>query len=71
MVWSAGFEPEGISNKELKSLEQQCMDMAKAAPKLLETHVRFPSGEQVEYVIADPIKGGVVDAALMMDSYFN
>lgn len=52
-----------------ESLEDQCMDMAKAAAKLIETHLRFPSGEQVECVIADTTIGGVVDAAECADKF--
>ena len=52
-----------------ESLEQQCMDMAKVAAKLIETHVRFPSGERVECVIADSTIGGVVDAAQCADKF--
>lgn len=52
-----------------ESLEGQCMDMAKAAAKLIETHLRFPSGEQVECVIADTTIGGVVDAAECADKF--
>ena len=52
-----------------ESLEDQCMDMAKAAAKLIETHLRFPSGEQVECVIADTTIGCVVDAAECADKF--
>ena len=52
-----------------ESLEQQCMDMAKAAAKLIKTHLRFPSGEQIECVIADSTIGGVVDAAQCADKF--
>jgi len=52
-----------------ESLEDQCMDMAKAAAKLIESHLRFPSGEQVECVIADTTIGGVVDAAECADKF--
>ena len=52
-----------------ESLENQCMDMAKAAAKPIETHLRFPSGEQVECVIADTTIGGVVDAAECADKF--
>ena len=52
-----------------ESLEQQCMDMAKAASQLIESNLRFPSGEQVECVIADTTIGGVVDAAHCADKF--
>lgn len=52
-----------------ESLEVQCMDMAKAAAKLIEQTLRFPSGEQVECVIADTTIGGVADAAACADKF--
>lgn len=51
-----------------ESLEDQCMDMAKAAAKLIEENLRFPSGENVECVISDTI-GGVADAAICADKF--
>ena len=52
-----------------ESLEDQCMDMAKAAAKLIEENLRFPSGEKVECVIADTTIGGVADAAACADKF--
>jgi len=52
-----------------ESLEDQCMDMAKAAAKLIEANLRFPSGEKVECVIADTTIGGVADAAACADQF--
>lgn len=52
-----------------ESLEEQCMAMAKAAAKLIEDHLRFPSGERVECVIADTTIGGVADAAACADKF--
>ncbi|MEM1002012.1 MAG: L-fucose isomerase [Bacteroidota bacterium] len=52
-----------------ESLEDQCMDMAKAAAKLIENNLRFPSGENVECVIADTTIGGVADAATCADKF--
>lgn len=52
-----------------ESLEDQCMDMAKAAAKLIESNLRFPSGEKVECVIADTTIGGVADAAACADKF--
>jgi L-fucose isomerase len=45
------------------------MNMAKAAAKLIEENLRFPSGEKVECVIADTTIGGVADAALCADKF--
>ncbi len=61
-----------IDGRELgvrESLEVQCMDMAKAAAKLIESTLRFPSGEKVECVIADTTIGGVADAAACADKF--
>ena len=52
-----------------ESLEDQTMDMAKAAAKLIEENIRFASGEQVECVIADTTIGGVADAAACADKF--
>ncbi|MCG1036064.1 L-fucose isomerase [Polaribacter sargassicola] len=52
-----------------ESLEVQTMDMAKAAAKLIEDTLRFPSGEKVECVIADTTIGGVADAAACADKF--
>lgn len=52
-----------------ESLEVQTMNMAKAAAKLIEENLRFPSGEKVECVIADTTIGGVADAALCADKF--
>lgn len=52
-----------------ESLEDQCMEMAKAAARLIENNLRFPSGEQVTCVIADTTIGGVADAAQCADKF--
>lgn len=46
-----------------ESLEDQTMDMAKRAAKLIEETLRHASGEKVECVIADSTIGGVAEAA--------
>lgn len=53
-----------------ESLEMQTMNLAKAAAKLIEENLRFPSGEKVECVIAESTIGGVADAARCAD-FFN
>ncbi len=61
-----------IDGRELgvrESLEVQCMDMAKAAAKLIQDTLRFPSGEKIECVIADTTIGGVADAAACADKF--
>ena len=52
-----------------ESLEVQTMNMARAAAKLIEETLRFPSGEKVECVIADTTIGGVADAAACADQF--
>ncbi len=52
-----------------ESLELQTMNMAKAAAKLIEENLRFPSGEKVECVIADTTIGGVAEAATCADKF--
>ncbi|WP_179336167.1 L-fucose isomerase [Winogradskyella costae] len=61
-----------IDGRELgvrESLEVQTMDMAKAAAKLIQDTLRFPSGEKIEIVIADTTIGGVADAAACADKF--
>jgi|TARA_B110000881_G_C18587819_1_gene525949 L-fucose isomerase len=52
-----------------ESLEDQCMEMARAAAKLIENNLRFPSGEKVKCVIADNTIGGGADAAACADKF--
>jgi L-fucose isomerase len=52
-----------------ESLENQTMDMARAAAKLIESNLRFPSGDKVECVISDTTIGGVADAARCADQF--
>ncbi|MEZ5104725.1 MAG: L-fucose isomerase [Draconibacterium sp.] len=52
-----------------ESLEVQTMNMAKAAAKLIEENLRFPSGEKIECVIADTTIGGVAEAAMCADKF--
>ena len=54
-----------------ESLEGQVMDLAKAAAKLIESNLRFPSGEKVECVISNTTIGGVADAARCADQFKN
>ena len=51
-----------------ESLEQQTMHMAKAAAQLIESHIRFSCGEQVQCIIA-PTIGGVAEAAVCADLF--
>ncbi len=66
-----GIRPviDGRERGVRESLEAQTMNMAKAAAKLIEENLRFPSGEKVECVIADTTIGGVADAAFCADKF--
>ncbi|KOH45324.1 L-fucose isomerase [Sunxiuqinia dokdonensis] len=66
-----GIRPviDGRERGVRESLEVQTMNLAKAAARLIEENLRFPSGEQVECVIADTTIGGVADAALCADKF--
>lgn len=50
-----------------ESLEDQTMNMAKAAAALIEANVRHASGEPVKCVIADTCIGGPAEAAACAD----
>ncbi|HDJ33682.1 MAG TPA: L-fucose isomerase [Bacteroidetes bacterium] len=52
-----------------ESLETQTMNMARAAARLIESNLRFPSGEKVECVISETTIGGVADAARCADQF--
>jgi L-fucose/D-arabinose isomerase len=66
-----GIRPviDGRERGVRESLEVQTMNMAKAAAKLIEENLRFPSGEKVECVIADSTIGGVAEAAMCADKF--
>ena len=55
-----GIRPtnDGRRNGERESLEDQTMDMAKRTAKLIESTLKYASGEPVECVIADSCIGG-------------
>lgn len=46
-----------------ESLEEQTMDMAKTAVKIISDNLRYPNGRKVQCVIADTCIGGVAEAA--------
>jgi L-fucose isomerase len=52
-----------------ESLENQTMNMAKAAAKLISDNLRHPNGEKVECVIADSCIGGVAEAAACANKF--
>lgn len=52
-----------------ESLEDQTMNMARAAAKLISENLRHPSGHPVECVIADTCIGGVAEATLCAEKF--
>ena len=60
-----GIRPtiDGRRNGVRESLEDQTMDMAIRAAKLIEENLRHASGEVVECIIADSCIGGVAESA--------
>ena len=66
-----GIRPviDGREEGVRESLEEQTLNMAKTAAKLIEENLRFPGGEKVECVIADTTIGGVAEAALCADKF--
>ena len=66
-----GIRPviDGRENGVRESLESQVMDLAKAAAYFIQSNLRFPSGEQVECVIADTCIGGVAEAAMCAEKF--
>jgi len=55
--------------KVRESLEEQTMNMAKAAAKLFEDNLRYSNGEPVKVVIADTTIGRVAEAAACADKF--
>ena len=52
-----------------ESLEDQTMNMAKAAKKLFEENIRYSNGEPVKVIIADTTIGRVAEAAACADKF--
>ncbi|MDC7227638.1 MAG: L-fucose isomerase [Spirochaetales bacterium] len=52
-----------------ESLEEQTMNMAKNAAKLISENLRHPNGEPVECIIADTTIGGVAEAAACEEKF--
>ncbi len=55
--------------KVRESLEDQTMNMAKAAKKLIEENVFYSNGEKVKVIIADTTIGRVAEAAACADKF--
>ena len=66
-----GIRPviDGRERGVRESLEDQTMNLARAAARLIEDNLRFPSGEKVECVISETTIGGVADAARCADQF--
>ena len=66
-----GIRPtiDGRRHGVRESLEDQTMNMAKAAAKLISENLRHPSGHAVECVIADTCIGGVAEAAMCQEKF--
>jgi L-fucose/D-arabinose isomerase len=52
-----------------ESLEDQTMNMAKAAANLISSNLRYPNGKPVECIIADTCIGGVAEAAMCSEKF--
>ncbi|MCQ2794925.1 MAG: L-fucose isomerase [Bacilli bacterium] len=55
--------------KVRETLEDQTMNMAKAAKQLIENNVRYSNGERVKVIIADTTIGRVAEAAACADKF--
>ncbi len=75
--WYAGSLPkigirptiDGRMRGVRESLEDQTMNMAKAAAALISENIFHANGEKVECVIADSTIGGVLEAAACADKF--
>jgi L-fucose/D-arabinose isomerase len=52
-----------------ESLEEQTMNMAKGAAKLISSNLKYPDGKPVQYIIADTCIGGVAEAAMCAEKF--
>jgi len=66
-----GIRPviDGRERGVRESLEEQTMNMAKNAARLIEENLRFPCGAKIECVIADTCIGGVAEAAMCAEKF--
>ncbi|WP_249289927.1 L-fucose isomerase [Bianquea renquensis] len=66
-----GIRPciDGRRNGVRESLEDQTMQMAKSAAKLITDNIRHPNGLPVEIVIADTTIGGVAEAVACQEKF--
>ena len=68
-----GIRPtiDGREGGVRESLEEQVMNMAKSAARLISDHIKYPDGEAVECVIADHCIGGVAEATACAEKFRN
>ena len=66
-----GIRPviDGRERGVRESLENQTMDMAKSAARLISENLRSPDGSAVECVISDKCIGGVAEAAICAEKF--
>ncbi len=66
-----GIRPviDGRRDGVRESLEEQTMNMAKAAAKLISENLRYTNGKPVECVIADTTIGGAAEAAMCAEKF--
>ncbi len=66
-----GIRPviDGRMNGVRESLEDQTMNMAKNAARLISSTLKYPNGKPVECVISDTCIGGVAEAARCADKF--
>ena len=66
-----GIRPaiDGRMNGVRESLEDQVMNLAKSAAKLISENLKYPDGKPVECVIADTCIGGVAEAAMCAEKF--
>jgi L-fucose isomerase len=66
-----GIRPviDGRERGVRESLEEQCMQMARSAARLIEENIFFGNGQHAECVIADTTIGGVAETALCADKF--
>lgn len=71
MLPKIGIRPtiDGREGGVRESLEEQTMNMAKAAAKLISDHVRYPNGEAVQCIIADTTIGGSAEAGRCAEKF--
>ena len=55
--------------KVRESLEEQTMNMAKSAAKLIEENLKYSNGEKVKVIIADTTIGRVAEAAMCEEKF--